>query len=173
MTHSQVAPSTGAPHRGNEARHRWIGLVIVAYVLLSILTLVLTHADVLPLERRQLLRAHVMCAAFGMLGAAVRLARKYYKTLITTGQATTFTYGWLVYYVARPPIGAIVAAMLYLLTFVGVRIMTHGGNSEISQEGRMILFGAAFLAGYGASDALNRIEAASSRLFSSANEHPL
>jgi hypothetical protein len=62
----------------------WLGIILVLYLFISIAAIICVHLDILKvLGGAKLLKAHVMCGGFGMLGAGVASIRKYYRTLIT------------------------------------------------------------------------------------------
>ena len=126
-----------------------VGIAILLYLVTAVSAILIIHLDILSvLASSRLLRAHSMCAAFGMLGATVATIRKYYRTLIT--QTTTraagqpappndWTLGWLYYYLTRPLLGGVLGALVYTLSFVGIQILVSPKQIEISSEGRYLL----------------------------------
>ena len=65
-----------------------VGIALVLYLFFALLMVLITHLDLLPgLATRDLLRTHVLCGGFGMLGAATASMRKYYRVLITESTA--------------------------------------------------------------------------------------
>jgi hypothetical protein len=109
-----------------------------------------------------------------MLGAGVSTGRKYYSALITEATAlragdqsrlTDWSVGWLYYYLTRPLFGAVLGAMSYLLSFIGVQVLTFGDRIEMSEEGRLLLYALAFLSGFAVSHVLDRLEAVSKEIF--------
>jgi hypothetical protein len=154
---------------------RFIGITLLAYLAIAIVTLIIVHIDAIAiLLKFPLLRAHAMCAAFGMLGATVAAIRKYYQTLITFGvNADHLTtrhppgseYGWSFYYLTRPILGGIMGALVYMLTFISVQILAKPAKLDLASEGRMLLYALAFVSGYAVSNVLNRVEVVSRRVF--------
>jgi hypothetical protein len=152
-----------------------VGIGLILYLITAIVAILVIHLDTLSiLASSGLLRAHSMCAAFGMLGATVAAIRKYYRTLITetksraTGQPTPsndWTFGWLYYYLTRPLLGGVLGAMVYTLSFVGIQILVSPKQINISSEGRYLLFALSFLSGFAVSHALDALEAIARKLF--------
>jgi glycerol uptake facilitator-like aquaporin len=107
-----------------------------AYILLALITsslgIGMVHTGVTPIHS-PLMRAHVMCGLFGAVGASIAAIRKYYRALITEATAysscqaitnrTDWNWGWVFYYLSRPIVGAVLGALAYTLTFVGVSIL--------------------------------------------------
>jgi glucose uptake protein GlcU len=115
-----------------------------------------------------------MCAGFGMVGATIAAIRKYYSKLISesTAKATgnvkpplDWGLGWIYYYMSRPILGAILGALSYTLSFVGVLILTNGRDIVISNEGRFLLNALAFVSGFAVSQVLDRLGAVSKQIF--------
>src|SRR3990170_529995 len=102
-------------------------------------SLVINLLPVLTIET--LLRMHLMCGAFGMLGASVASIRKYYKVLITeatekqsgkTVQKTDWSLGWVYYYLTRPLLGTVLGALSFTLSFIGFHVLANQPTIEIS-----------------------------------------
>ena len=117
----------------------------------------------------KILRTHIMCGAFGMLGASMASLRKLYKSLITESNAKTrgatfspfaWDFGWILYYITRPMLGAILGASSYLLGNVGFQILTGPVDVEVSNHGTHLFYTIALLCGFSASQALDRMHAA-------------
>jgi hypothetical protein len=152
-----------------------VGIALLLYLVIAMAAILVIHLDTLSvLVNSRLLRAHSMCAAFGMLGATVAAIRKYYRTLITettaraAGQPTPpndWTFGWLYYYVTRPLLGGVLGALVYTLSFVGIQILVNPKQIEISSEGRYLLFALSFLSGFAVSHVLDALEAIARKLF--------
>ena len=155
----------------------WVGAALVVYVVLAVTILVCVHLNVSTiLANAKILRAHVMCGAFGMLGAAVAATRKYYRTLITesTARATgkqvlssVWDFGWVYYYLTRPSLGAVLGALSYTLSFLGFQVLAAPADLEISTEGRFLLYALAFVSGFSVSQVLDRLDAVARQLFQS------
>jgi hypothetical protein len=152
-----------------------VGVALIVYLVTAIAAILVIHLDALSfLAGSRLLRAHSMCAAFGMLGATVAAIRKYYRTLITQTTARAagqpvppndWTFGWLYYYLTRPLLGGVLGALVYTLSFVGIQILVSPKQIAISSEGRYLLFGLSFLSGFAVSHVLDALEALARKLF--------
>jgi hypothetical protein len=157
-----------------------VGVVLILFMLFAGALIVAVHLNAVEwLSRTSLLRTHVMCAAFGMLGAAMAGVRKYYKTLITETTARMGTLpsgpvvwdlGWLVYYLTRPILGAILGALSFTLSFVGFHVLANPSKIEISDEGRYLLFALAFVAGFAVSQVLDRLNSVAKEIFKASSE---
>jgi hypothetical protein len=171
---TSVAPACAATPDFPRACYA-VGIALLVYLLLAVSAILLIHLDTLSvLASSRLLRAHSMCAAFGMLGATVAAIRKYYRTLITQSTAwgacqpvspNNWTLGWLYYYLTRPLLGGVLGALVYTLSFVGIQILVRPKQIEISSEGRYLLFGLAFLSGFAVSHVLDALEAIARKVF--------
>ena len=152
---------------------------IGAYILLALITsaaaIGFVHANVVPIPT-QLLRAHLMCGLFGTVGASIAAIRKYYRALITeatahaAGQAPhplNWSWGWTFYYLSRPILGGVLGALTYTLSFVGVSVLTEPVGTQISDEGRYLLYGLSFMSGFAVSHVLDRLNTISKRVFKS------
>jgi len=152
-----------------------VGIFLITYLLIAALGIILVHIDIVEsLAKFSLLRAHVMCAGFGMVGATIAAIRKYYSALITESIAKAkghvmppldWGLGWVYYYLSRPILGAILGALSYTLSFVGVLILTHGSDVVISNEGRFLLYALAFVSGFAVSNVLDRLGAVANQIF--------
>ena len=152
-----------------------IGILLLAYFAFAIALLVAIHLVNFPLlEKHTLFRSHLVCMAFGMLGAVIASIRRYYHALITEevsgrehSRALTLTwgYGCLYYYITRPLLGGVLAALVYMLSFVGVQVMVTAKDLQFKTEGLLILYAVAFLAGFSVTDVLNRIETVATSIF--------
>ncbi len=152
-----------------------VGIALVAYILLSLSIVLVTHLDLLPgLSARDLLRTHVLCGAFGMLGAAMASMRKYYRVLITESTArasgredaaTDWALGWLYYYLTRPILGAILGALSFTLSYIGFQVLSSVPANQVSNEGKNLLLAVAFVSGFSVSHVLDRLEAVSKQIF--------
>ncbi len=157
----------------------FVGFSLVIYLLLSILTILIVHFNVVTVLRTMaLLRIHLLCAAFGMLGASMASMRKYYRVLITEStsrqvgkpvQATDWSLGWIYYYLTRPILGAVLGALSFTLSFVGFQILAKHQSIQISDEGRYLLLGLAVVSGFSVSHVLDRLEAISKQFFQAAS----
>jgi len=152
-----------------------VGIVLIVYLLASVFLVVAVHVNLFgDFGRFQLLRAHVMCGGFGMLGAAMATARKYYQILITesTNRANKkptpvviWDLGWSFYYLTRPILGGILGALSYTLSFVGFNALSTMPDVGISKEGHLLLYGLAFVSGYAVSQVLDRLNTIAKQLF--------
>lgn|GEM_PF-1138084 len=152
-----------------------VGIALVAYVFLALLIILITHLDLVPgLVTRDLLRTHVLCAGFGMLGASTASIRRYYRVLITESTArisgrveapSDWTLGWIYYYLTRPVLGAILGALSFTLSYVGFHVLSSVRTDQVSVEGKNLLFAVAFVSGFSVSHVLDRLEAVSKQLF--------
>lgn len=152
----------------------FVGIVLVAYLVVAVLLIVAVHVNFFrALANFQLLRTHVICGGFGMLGAAMATTRKFYRILITEttnlaiGSSTPkaiWDFGWVFYYVTRPVLGGILGALSFTLSFVGFNILASS-DVDISSEGRFLLFGVAFISGFSVSQMLDRLNGMAKQLF--------
>ena len=119
------------------------------------------------LSKTDVLRSHFMCGAFGALGASVAATRKFYRVLITEttkhnagdiSYKIAWDFGWCYYYLSRPFLGAILGSLTFTLSFVGFQILARTGDLGISQNGRHLLYGLAFLSGFSVSQVLDRLK---------------
>jgi hypothetical protein len=152
-----------------------LGLLLIAYAVTAVGVIVIVHLKFVDFGRSgELLRTHVMCGGFGMLGASLATIRKYYKALITdvtlmlqgaTSGFSVWTLGWIYYYITRPILGGLLGALTYTLSYVGFRILATSTNIEISAEGKYALYGVSLLAGYSVSHVLDVMSAVSKQVF--------
>jgi hypothetical protein len=157
-----------------------VGIALLVYLVIASCSILVIHLDALSfLASSGLLRAHAMCAAFGMLGATVAAMRKYYRTLITQSTARAagqpappndWTFGWLYYYGTWPLLGGVLGALVYTLSFVGIQILVSGKQIEISSEGRYLLFALSFLSGFAVTHVLDALEAIARKVFRARND---
>jgi len=124
--------------------------------------------------RSGLLKAHGMCAIFGMIGATLAAMRKYYQALITEETDATkgqpsekinWGWGWQYYYVTRPLLGAILGALSFTLSYVGIQILAKPSDIQLSNHGRYLLFGLALVSGFSVSHVLNRLNSVAKQVF--------
>jgi len=152
-----------------------IGAVLGLCLIATPVVIIVLHLDLIPgLSESPVLRAHVLCGAFGLLGASIATIRRYYHALITEERGPhtdghhrpiVWGYGYLVYYVSRPVLGAILGPLVYMLSFIGLQVMVAADRIDISTEGRMLMYAIAFVAGYAVSDVMDRVEAISRNMF--------
>jgi len=152
-----------------------VGILLIVYLFISvsvILAVYLNYCDILA--HSDLLRSHVICGAFGMLGAAIASIRKYYKYLITYSTAKAsgrsvqpmdWSFGWVYYYLTRPILGSALGALAYLLSFIGFHILADSPSLDISNKGEYILFAVSFVSGFSVSHVLDRVEAVAKQIF--------
>jgi hypothetical protein len=141
---------------------------------LAVVIVFLVHLNILGwITRSPLLRAHVLCGAFGMLGSSMAAIRKYYRALITESTSAAsglaaprlaWDFGWVFYYLTRPILGAILGALSFTLSFVGFHVFAKPTQIEISNEGRYLLFALAFISGFAVSHALDRLNSVAREL---------
>lgn len=153
----------------------WVGAGSIAYTLIAAIAIVGLHLNWFGLgEHRALLRLHLYSCAFGTLGAAMAVTRKYYRVLITESTASksgnpwkpvSWDIGWVYYYLTRPLLGGVIGALTFTLSFVGVHLITSAKAPDITTEGKYLLFGLAFLSGFSVSRVLDRLEALAKQLF--------
>ncbi len=151
-----------------------VGGALLLYLLLSVLilfTAYLTPWALLGSDR--LLTAHLLCAGLGMLGATLSATRKYYRALITerttrhknpSAPRLDWSLGWVYYYLTRPILGAVLGALAYTLSFVGVQVLTSPSEVGIGQGGKYLLYATAFFFGFATSHVLDLLEAVARRL---------
>ena len=153
-----------------------VGIVLLGYVLIAVAILIAVHLGIiLNLQEGSLLRAHVMCGAFGMLGATVAAIRKYYRVLITESVSLDNTVptninwelGWVYYYLSRPLLGSLLGALTYMLSYIGVQVLASPSKIQITIEGSLLLYAIAVMSGYAVSHVLDRLEELSKQLFQS------
>lgn len=152
-----------------------IGFALLAYLLLAAVLIVVFHLNIISIiNDHQFLRANLICGAFGMLGSSVAAIRKYYRWLITESQMQKagkeispldWSWGWIYYYICKPLIGYVLGAMIYTLTAVSLKIFSEPILVGVSTEGRCLLYGISFLAGYSGGSMLDRLEYVSEQLF--------
>ena len=152
-----------------------VGILLIVYLFIGvsvILTVYLNYSNVLA--HSDLLRSHVICGAFGMLGAAIASIRKYYQYLITYSTAKAsgrsvqpmdWSLGWVYYYLTRPILGSVLGALAYLLSFIGFHVLADSPSLDISNKGKYILFTVAFVSGFSVSHVLDRVEAVAKQIF--------
>lgn len=148
----------------------FVGICMLIYLLLAGVTIVAIHTNCFPsLEQFQLLRAHFMCAGFGMLGAALAATRKYYRALITetteSGTSLSWDFGWVFYYVTRPILGSILGALSYMLSYIGFSVLAGPTAQQISTEGRFALYSLALISGFSVSQVLDRLKLTAKQFF--------
>lgn len=158
----------------------FIGLSLVFYMLCTLGLMIVIHIGGLPFAREHtLLRIHVMAGLFGALGAAISAVRKYYHALITASTARAsgrplvlidWSLGWVYYYLTRPLLGGVLGALSFTLTYVGFNILKGPALTEISGQGRYLIYGLAFLAGFSVGHALDRLDALAKEMFQTSSE---
>jgi hypothetical protein len=62
-------------------------------------------------------------------------------------------------------LGAILGAVIYLISFIGFHILAESPLMQISTKGKYFLFAFAFLSGFSVSDVLDRLSSVSKQLF--------
>lgn len=159
---------------GGEMNSTRIPIFLATALIVSMLTAVVLIASIhlwwgsININS-QILRAHIMCSAFGMLGASMASLRKLYKSLITESTAKsrstsfaplTWDFGWILYYITRPMLGAILGATSYLLGYVGFQILTGPIDVKVSNQGTYLFYTIALLCGFSSSQALDRMHTA-------------
>lgn len=152
-----------------------VGAFLIAYLLVAACIIIFVHLNFFEtLGITSFLRAHILCGAFGMLGATLSSIRKYYKYLIThstsimTGAFVPpmdWSLGWVYYYISRPLLGSILGALTFLLSFIGFQVLAEPTLLDISSKGKYLLFTLAFLTGFSVSHVLDRLEAISKQIF--------
>lgn len=152
-----------------------VGISLLLYVIVAIYILISIHTDSITIfVKTRILRAHVICGAFGMLGASVASIRKYYNILITesisnlTGKLippSDWSIGWIYYYLTRPILGAILGSLAFLFSFIGFHFLADEKTLQISNKGQYLLYAIAFLSGFSVSHVLDRLEAISKQIF--------
>jgi hypothetical protein len=152
----------------------WVGGALGLYLAAAVAVIFLVHLNVLEsITKSPLLRAHVLCGAFGMLGSSMAAIRKYYRSLITestsaasgaTATPLLWDFGWVFYYLTRPILGGILGALSFTLSFVGFHILAQPAQIELSNEGRYLLFALAFISGFAVSQALDRLNSVAKEL---------
>ena len=156
----------------------WLAVYLLGMVFIGLASILSIHLNAIYLiSGSSLLRSHALCASFGLLGASMAAIRKYYKFLITDavtrsdpGKTSILTQswglGWLIYYVSRPIMGLAMGALSFTLSFVGFQVLSQPGSSGLSDQGRYLLFGIAYLAGFSVSHVLDRLNSISRQVFS-------
>jgi hypothetical protein len=121
------------------------------------------------------LRAHLVAGGFGSLGATLVAFRKFYQSVLTDETAAAFGeqptptawgLGWLIYYAGRPLVGGILGALVYMLSFLGLQVMTVADSITLSGQGTLVLYSAALAAGSSSSLMLDLIGDLASKVFS-------
>jgi hypothetical protein len=145
----------------------YLATVLIMFMLSAIISIASIHLwwGLLNINS-PILRAHMMCGAFGMLGASMASLRKLYKSLITESTAKssgcsfapfTWDFGWILYYLTRPMLGTILGASSYLLGYVGFQVLTGSVDVKVSNQGTHLFYTIALLCGFSASQALDRM----------------
>ena len=152
-----------------------VGILLIIYLLIAAFAIVIVHLDWIgTFAGDKLLRAHVMCGAFGMLGASTAAIRKYYNALITestakiTGQKIIpldWSIGWVYYYLIRPILGSVLGTLVFMLSFIGVLVLSKPVQIQISSEGTFMLYALAFISGFSVSHVLDRVEGLAKQIF--------
>ena len=155
----------------------WVGGMLIVYVFLGVALTIIIHLNVVGwITASLMLRTHLMCGAFGMLGSSVAAVRKYYQALITESTARAegqrsppvlWDLGWVVYYLTRPILGAILGALSYTMSFVGLSVLATPSKIAISDDGRYLLYALAFLSGFAVSEVLDRLNSVAKEVFKS------
>jgi hypothetical protein len=168
---SSVAPVASRPPKACYL----VGGVLLVYLALAVTFVLVVHANVVEwLSGTWLLRAHAMCAGFGMMGSSIASMRKYYRALITDSvnsrsgnkvQTAFWDFGWVYYYLTRPLVGGVLGALSFTLSFVGFQALAKPSEMEISNQGRYLLFALAFVAGFSVSHVLDRLNSVSKQIF--------
>lgn len=152
-----------------------IAALLIFYLLAATVGVLLIHLNVIQhLQQHHLLRTHLMCAGFGVIGASMAAIRKFYSALITESRRTRentgpyyvdWSPGWLFYYATRPILGGFLGALSYLFLYGGFQILASTPKSEISNEGNLILYALSMLAGFSVSQVMTRIEQVAEQVF--------
>jgi hypothetical protein len=67
-----------------------VGTLLVVYLFIGVSVILAVHLNYSKvLAHSDLLRSHIICGAFGMVGAAIASIRKYYQYLITYSSTKT------------------------------------------------------------------------------------
>lgn len=154
----------------------WISVALIFSLLVSVATVVCIHIGIFPFAPSSaILRAHVMCGAFGVLGASMASLRKLYRALITESTLRAnekqfvplvWDFGWVLYYLTRPLLGGVLGALSYTLSLVGFQILTGHVDAKISSQGRYLLYALAVLFGFSVSHALDRMNSVAKDILS-------
>lgn len=152
-----------------------VGGTLLVYLFLGAAILVAVHMNLFSIFlKADLLRSHVMCGAYGMIGATMASIRKYYRVIITEstarlkGDSTAsieWGLGWVYYYLTRPILGSILGALCYTLTFIGFQILAEPTSFGISSEGRYLLYALSFISGFAVSNVLDRLGELAEQIF--------
>ncbi len=152
-----------------------VGFGLLVFLLLGSVSVIVVHlGPIEALEKDTLLRAHFMCASFGMIGSSIATIRRYYGRIISERAAqlqgkqippTDWSYGITFYYLTRPVLGSVLGALSYTLSFIGFQILSEPKALEISGEGVLLLYAVALLSGFSVTHVLDRLEAISKQIF--------
>lgn len=152
-----------------------VGGVLPLCLLAAAFSIVAVHLRWPTIVQASLmLRAHTMCALFGMLGATLAAIRKYYRALISEATAfakgeqsplTNWGWGWLYYYMTRPLLGAVLGALSFTLSYIGLQLLAKPSDIQISTQGRYLLVALSFVSGFSVSHVLDRLDAVSRQVF--------
>lgn len=156
-----------------------VGGYLVASLIVGALLVLVIHLNWIPkICTEPMLRAHFICAAFGVMGASMAAMRKLYRAGIThdvllaqkidceaTNPIKSWGTWWVYYFVTRPIYGGFLGALVFLLSNVSLQIMSQAGGEVLSPQGRYILFGVACLSGYSVSHVLDHLSNASKKVF--------
>lgn len=154
---------------------RVVGVLLIVFLFIAVAIIFVAHLNCIEvLAQSDLLRSHVICGAFGMLGASIASVRKYYQYLITystakatgrSNQSMDWSLGWVYYYLTRPILGSVLGALAYLLSFIGFQVLAGSNSLEISNKGKYLLFAVSFVSGFSVSHVLDRVDAVSKQIF--------
>jgi len=157
-----------------------VGIALIGYLLIAVCAIIFVYLNIFEyLAKASILRTHILCGAFGMLGASVASIRKYYKYLISHSTSIIknsevspmdWSLGWVYYYVTRPILGSILGAITFTLSFIGFQILSDVHHIEISSKGKNLIFAIAFVSGFSVSHVLDRLEAISKQIFKSSSD---
>jgi len=159
-----------------------IGGYLLLAVLLSAIGAVAIHLiGTSWISESWVLRTHAMCGCFGALGASMAAMRKYYRALITEStdhssgsriRSAVWDWGWIYYYLTRPVLGGLLGSVSFTLSFVGFQVLAENKTIQLSNQGRYLLYGVAFLCGFSVSHVLDRLNSIAKQAFRPTNAEP-
>jgi len=152
-----------------------VGGSLLGYLFFSTFVLIVVHLDLFTIfAKAKLLRAHIMCGSFGMIGATIASIRKFYRVIITESTAKVsgdpiqpmkWGLGWVYYYLTRPILGSFLGALCFTLSFIGFQILAEPASLQISSEGRYLLYALSFISGFAVSNVLDRLGELAEQIF--------
>lgn len=172
---NDAQPETSVVKMGRPMVCYCIAICLIGYLGIAVAIIIIIHINFFSfLPNLKLLRAHIMCGGFGMLGALMAAIRKFYRILITDStrqangkrvQKLTWDFGWTFYYLTRPILGSVLGALSYTLSFIGFNALASSTEITISREGHFLLYALALVSGFSVSQVLDKLNTTAKNIF--------